>query len=237
LADVGMSAEHSIANHHEFSSGKGDINCVNCALLKVELQTVSQELKSVRRIIALLQEDMNTLPGNAGPTNTHKNEGLFSLVNSKSWKKAVVYLNKQTPNFKKFTPPALKIANHFEVLHNLIDEGLQEPLIRKRPSTQFCTNNSDRRNKQTHKNDLTYPIPVIINKGRMPVETNMNMNNKFKRSAQHNQGWKMVIIGDSYAQGCAPNMKHSLKDSYKINGFVKPGACVDTLITSVIVNT
>jgi hypothetical protein len=40
------------------------------------------------------------------------------------------------------------------------------------------------------------------------------------------------MISDRHAQGCARNMKHNLKDSYKTSGFVKQGACVDTLIAS-----
>jgi hypothetical protein len=41
-----------------------------------------------------------------------------------------------------------------------------------------------------------------------------------------------MIIGDSHAQGCAGNMKHNLKDSYKTSGFVKPKACMDTSFAS-----
>jgi hypothetical protein len=41
-----------------------------------------------------------------------------------------------------------------------------------------------------------------------------------------------VIIGNSHARGCADNMKYNLKDSYKTSGFVKSGACIDTLIAS-----
>jgi hypothetical protein len=65
------------------------------------------------------------------------------------------------------------------------------------------------------------------------VETNKkNINHKFKSSAQQNQGCKIVTIGDSHARGCAGNMKHNHKDSYKTSGSVKPGTCIDTLIAS-----
>jgi hypothetical protein len=65
------------------------------------------------------------------------------------------------------------------------------------------------------------------------VETNKdNTNYKFKSSAQQNQGRKIVIIGDSHARGCEGNMKRNLNDSYKTSGFVKTGACIDTLIAS-----
>jgi hypothetical protein len=98
-------------NQYEFSSGKDDVNCVNCALLNLKLQTVSQELKSAQQIVAFLQEDVNTLkkefmqdnmPGNMGLTNIHiYEEGTFSSVNSKSWTKANVdFYKKISPNLK-----------------------------------------------------------------------------------------------------------------------------------------
>jgi hypothetical protein len=52
-----------------------------------------------------------------------------------------------------------------------------------------------------------------------------NINHKFKSSAEQIQGRKIVIIGDSHPRGCAGNMKHNLKGSYKSGGFVKIGAC------------
>jgi hypothetical protein len=59
-----------------------------------------------------------------------------------------------------------------------------------------------------------------------------NINHKFKRSAQQNQKRKIMIISNSHARGCASNMKHNLKDSYKTSGLMKPGASIDTLIAS-----
>jgi hypothetical protein len=61
MADVAMCVEDSAVNQYDCSSGKNDVNCVNCALLNVKLQNVLQELKMARLIIALLQEDMNIL--------------------------------------------------------------------------------------------------------------------------------------------------------------------------------
>jgi hypothetical protein len=56
-----MGTGDSAVNQYKFLNGKDDVNCVNCALLNVKLQTVSQELKTVQQIIALLHEDTNTL--------------------------------------------------------------------------------------------------------------------------------------------------------------------------------
>jgi hypothetical protein len=60
-------------------SGKNNVNCVNCALLNVKLQTVSQELKSAWQILALLQEDMNTLKKEFMQDDTWRNTGLMNI--------------------------------------------------------------------------------------------------------------------------------------------------------------
>jgi hypothetical protein len=46
MVDVVVVIDNNAVNQYEFLSGKGDVNCVNCTLLNVKLQTVSQELKS-----------------------------------------------------------------------------------------------------------------------------------------------------------------------------------------------
>jgi hypothetical protein len=61
MANVFVVIENSVVNQYEFLSGEDDVICVNCALLNVKLQTVSQKFKAERQIIAVLQGDMNTL--------------------------------------------------------------------------------------------------------------------------------------------------------------------------------
>lgn len=61
MVDVVVGINDGAVNKYEFLRGKDNVNCVNCALLNVKLQTVSQEMKSSQQIIALLQEDMITL--------------------------------------------------------------------------------------------------------------------------------------------------------------------------------
>jgi hypothetical protein len=188
MADVVVGIDDSAVNQYEFLSGKDVVNCVNCALLNVKVQTVSQELKSVRQIIALLQEDMNTLKkefmqddmsGNMGLMNIHKyEEGTFSFVKSKSLTKANVdFHKKMSLNLKKSSPSTIRTANPFEVLYNLDEDVPQEELGGKRLPIQFHTDNSDHRNQQPLINDLTYAITVII-KGLTSVATNKKNINK-----------------------------------------------------------
>jgi len=59
-----------------------------------------------------------------------------------------------------------------------------------------------------------------------------NIYHKPKSSSHQNKEHKIIIIGDSHAQGAASNMKHNLNDNYRSSGFVRPGANIDTLISS-----
>jgi hypothetical protein len=91
--------------------------------LKEELLSISLEVKSAHHIIALLQEDINTLKREAVNDNTHVNagrvnkqrheEGLFSLVDNKSREKLNAGLSKKSSIPKKLTPPFIETVNRF----------------------------------------------------------------------------------------------------------------------------
>jgi hypothetical protein len=89
------------------------------------------------------------MPGNMGLMNIHKYEVTFSSVNSKSETRANVDFHiKISPNLKNVHQQlTTRTANHFEVLYNLDEDGIQE-LGGKRLPIQFHTDNSDRRNQQ-----------------------------------------------------------------------------------------
>jgi hypothetical protein len=55
-----------------------------------------------------------------------------------------------------------------------------------------------------------------------------------KSSSQQNKEHKIVIIGDGHAPGSANNVKHNLNDNYRCSGFVRPGANIDTITSSVM---
>jgi hypothetical protein len=111
MAEGLYGAAQSGANQHDKCRGNGDTSCVKCVLLNAELHAMAQEQESAHKIIALLQDDVNSLKselvqnsmlGNAPTTNEHGNEGQFSVVSNKKWKKAKLVLNNQTvQNVKK----------------------------------------------------------------------------------------------------------------------------------------
>lgn len=42
----------------------------------------------------------------------------------------------------------------------------------------------------------------------------------------------IIILGDSHANGCAQEIQHNLKNDYKIQGIVKPGASVQSVVST-----
>jgi hypothetical protein len=62
--------------------------------------------------------------------------------------------------------------------------------------------------------------------------TNCRLGSDYKEGAEQVVPQKVVIIGDGHVQSCTTNLKCSLKDNYKVIGYVKPGARSDTLISS-----
>ena len=46
-----------------------------------------------------------------------------------------------------------------------------------------------------------------------------------------------MIVGDSHTRGSASNIKHNLNNDFDLNGFVKPGADITTLTSSVTEDT
>ena len=46
-----------------------------------------------------------------------------------------------------------------------------------------------------------------------------------------------MIVGDSHTKGSASNIKHNLNKDFDLNGFVKPGADITTLTSSVTEDT
>jgi hypothetical protein len=80
-----------------------------------------------------------------------------------------------------------------------------------------------------------------VEKGAGKSEQNIHLKNRvtncqlgcdYKEGAEQVVPQKLVIIGDSHARSCVTNLKCSLKDNYKVIGYVKPGTSIDTLISS-----
>jgi hypothetical protein len=92
--------------------------------------------------------------------------------------------------------------------------------------------NSNHRNQRAYTMDSTHTIPALVNGLTSVDASTKNVCHKPKRSFQQIKEHKIIIIGDSHARGSASNVKHNLNDNYRSSGFVRPGANIDTLASS-----
>jgi len=97
--------------------------------------------------------------------------------------------------------------------------------------------NGNYRNQQPHTKDSTHRIPVLVN-GLASVDVSTkNICHKPKSSSQQYKEHKIIITGDTHARGAASNVKHNVNDNSRSSGFVRPGANIDTLTSSVTENS
>jgi len=78
------------------------------------------------------------------------------------------------------------------------------------------------------KGNSTIPVTVkgqALTRKRYPVQRQSSNSSRSKDR-------KVLIIGDSHIRLCATNVKSEIKDSYDVQGLVKPGAGSGTLVNS-----
>ena len=60
---------------------------------------------------------------------------------------------------------------------------------------------------------------------------------KCPKCSKQRRKHKIIIAGDSHTRGLASNLKHNLNNDFDLNGFVKPGADINTITTSLTVDS
>jgi hypothetical protein len=140
-------------------------------------------------------------------------------------------------------------------------DGQKEDLISNQTSEFNITSKSDDeswkivdrgyKNIPSANHTMYYQIPVIINRYELPrnsanydemvwdTKNTYELVNKNKdgvkvlkkRNKQKKKKNKIMVIGDSHAQGCAAELKVHLKKDWEVQGFVCPGARVDIIST------
>ena len=64
-----------------------------------------------------------------------------------------------------------------------------------------------------------------------------NRSHQLPNKSQQKEKHRIIIVGDSHAQGSASNLKHNLNNSFGITRFVRPGADIDTLTSTIMEET
>ena len=222
--------------------------CADCQKLEKELNEVRIELKSVKEIVNILNQDLasisvhgHNLLSEEPPKTTdtlwenpkHSTKMSFSessvrnsLFNTNN--RFQVLNNYQESDSIVFRPSEIQRTG--KVHRNTIktrriceqEECQAQKVI---SSTNPSNNDFLETESKNHK-----PIPVIVN-----GSTTISKNSPVKRQnkiAANKKDHKLLIIGDSHARLWAQNIKSQIKKNFHIQGLVKPGAGADILETT-----
>jgi lysophospholipase L1-like esterase len=183
-------------------------SCTNCLKYKYELEKVTQELLSARKIIQLLQEDINTdvdstaVITSVNPhvsTNTNDNWELVAGITNNS-KKSRIHKNPNQTSLEKYPISVVPITNRFDILYNLQNEV---------ESTNDTWN---------HSANHQHPTEYQHNK-----KTALHNKNKVKRPPKAKRK-RILLIGDSHVRGCSSELAKYLGQEYQVSGTFMPGS-------------
>jgi hypothetical protein len=207
------------------SDVKQQSNCNDCVKYECELEELTQELSSAKKIIQLLQEELNTrIDPMVARTSTNGRHSYVSSnfssdFNNNNW--VIVTDKSRKPKKLNRTSldqppiPVKPLTNRYHALHNLQHDTVRNTF------------------EQAHGKK----IPTIING---TVTSNQDKDrHKDIASKQHTglQGPKfsqhtVQLIGDSHLSDSATRINQYLPSNYEASGFIQPGATSKHIVTS-----
>ena len=172
-------------NYHDIQtqcfSADSSENCINCVLMKDQLQSAILELKTANTIISLLREDINkatareatNLPKPSLPGGSSKHEGtnvgwIPVVHNSSKGKKTPMAPSRTTEKSYKSYRSSNRFTPLPENLHHVVHPT----------SNHEWTSSSKATKESTNKPSTGYKIPTIVNErvindeNKKPVWTN-----------------------------------------------------------------
>ena len=79
-------------------------------------------------------------------------------------------------------------------------------------------------------------IPTIINGVILPSETKKSLkyeSNKVRRTQPSNSGMpRVLILSDSHLRGCTKKIEDHLGNTFRINGWIKPGTSTEEILST-----
>jgi hypothetical protein len=178
-------------------------------------------------VIKLLLKDIESIEGN----QDKRAKNLYSDINNDQFTTPSEFVNDRKKSVSYADATAAKqipviVNNRYEVLSNLKEVEIKRLTKDKKPqnsSKYFEKRKGEPEAKVIKKNKQDDQVKECRKNFRQQVD--------YRKSSEQTIPQKVVIIGDSHARGYATNMKHSLKN-HMVIGYVKPGASIDTLITT-----
>jgi hypothetical protein len=180
--------------------------CKSCIEYQCTLEELTQELQSAKKIIQLLQEDINMSKDHTSfaiPKFPCESNTPSISNNANSWKKVLHKTSKRINphNFphNQWPIPVISTSNRFDTLHNLkID-------------------------RQSTDNELILPSKTQGNSDKP------HLRKRTTKGSQVLTQNKIIMIGDSHTRGLTSELKHHLGHEYSISSTFMPGASLQNI--------
>jgi hypothetical protein len=172
------------------------IMCNSCLKYKDELEIVVQELKTAKKIIQLLQDDLNA------SKDCIPVEAIISTINKSS--SECVKAKEESASTMKW----LDIVARRKV------------------------NQSNSKELKFHEISTIVNGQVVskVNVKRLSPNQSTSRTCKISATQFRSKDRKIIIVGDSHAQGCTARIKDYFSENVEVMGYVKPGVTTDILV-------
>jgi hypothetical protein len=176
-------------------------SCKSCIEYKCILEELTLELQSAKKIIQLLQEDVNTsrnhnssaiprFPCENNTSSVNNNASNWEIVLHKTSKRDNIH--NSSNNW--WPVPVISTSNRFDALHNL------------------------KTDRQATCNKSILPSKIQNSNGKLQLRKRTTKGSQVKSQK------KIVMIGDSHARGLTSELKNYLGHEYSISSTFMPGA-------------
>jgi len=194
-----MSCDCKLATHNSKVSDVDQLfRCNSCFKYNCELEELTQELITTKKIIQLLQEDLNTYKNlmSARMSNDRSNPHVSSKLTN-NWQtvsdKSTKPKKSDRTTHNQLPIPVIPITNRYNALHNLQND-LELP-----------------RHIQNHH------IKNHHKKKNIFLKQNKAISSPIRRKK------RILLIGDSHMRGCASELgKKNLGPEYEVTGTIMP---------------
>jgi hypothetical protein len=197
---AGLSHEGELVPHnYKESDVNQQFSCNYCFKYKCELKELTQEPLSAKKIIQLLQEDLNTYkdPTVTRTSDDRSNSHVSSYL-SNNWEivadKSINPKKLNRTSHGQLPIPVIPITNRYSALHNLQND------------TELPSNIPNHHTKYHH------------------IKKNAFLKQNKARSSPTRKLKRILLIGSSHMCGCASELRKYLGSDYQVSGTVMPGS-------------
>jgi len=198
----GLSSDSELATKNcKIRDVNQPFRCNSCFKYKCEMEELTEELITMKKIIQLLEEELNTYKGlTSARTSNDRSTSHVSSNPINDWEVVTDKSRKSNRTTVEQLPiPVTPITKCFNALHNLQND------------LELPSNIQNHHIKNHH------------------MKKNIFLKHNKAISSPVRRKTKILLIGDSHTHGCASELKKYLSPKYEVTGTIMPGSRIQNI--------